>query len=361
MKERILIVDDNQRNITLLGTILHKEDYQINIAMDGMQAIEMVKKAKPDLILLDVMMPILDGYDTCEQLKTNPDSAEIPVIFLTAKTQLEDRIKGFELGAVDYISKPFESRELLSRVRTHLELKQHKDLLKASNQRNLELLHMLCHDIANPLSLILGYLSLLKDVPEKFPKFQNVLNVAAENGLEVIEVARKMIDLDASGIELTTVALDKAVNKAISLAHRQFVQKEITIQAKLRPVHILCDEGSLINTVLYNILTNAIKFSNRGQSIVIDISEPNDKQVCLCIKDEGIGIPKHLLTKLFDINAKVNRQGTENETGTGFAMPLIKKFIEAYGGKLDVISLDIESNPNEHGTQFYFYFEKAKL
>lgn len=359
MKERILIVDDNQRNITVLGTILHQENYQLNIAMDGLEALEMVKKVNPDLILLDVMMPKMDGYQTCEHLKSDPQTKEIPIIFLTAKTQLEDKVKGLDLGAVDYISKPFESRELLSRVRTHLELKRHKDLLKESNQKNLELLHVLCHDIANPLSLIVGYLSLLANAPDKFPQFEKVLNVAAENGLEIIDVARKMLSLDSSGIDLEPVPLDQAVKKAVDLIENRLKEKDLKLNLDLNPQTILCDEASLVNSVILNLLTNAIKFSFRGGSIDIKVAQYETDKVLLQISDHGIGMPEHLLSELFDINAQIHRPGTENEAGTGFAMPMIKKFIDAYQATLKITSLTQQEQPSQCGTTFDIFFKSA--
>ena len=126
---RILVVDDTLKNIQVLGTILRQEDYQINVAQNGLQALESVDNVEPDLILLDVMMPELDGFETCRQLKENPNTRDIPVIFLTAKVETEDIVNGFELGAVDYVTKPFNPAELLSRVQTHLALKSAREKL----------------------------------------------------------------------------------------------------------------------------------------------------------------------------------------------------------------------------------------
>jgi len=124
---RILIVDDTPKNIQLLGSILKSEGYQLNIAQNGLQALDLVKKVKPDLILLDVMMPELDGHETCKRLKGSNETEEIPVIFLTGKTDAEDIMLGFEIGAVDYLPKPFNQKELLIKVKTQLELKLAKD------------------------------------------------------------------------------------------------------------------------------------------------------------------------------------------------------------------------------------------
>ena len=133
-KGMILIVDDTQRNIQVLGSILMKEKYQISVAKNGLEALKVVKNVMPDIILLDIMMPELDGFETCKRLKESDKTKDIPVIFLTAKIETEDIIKGFELGAVDYITKPFNSKELLVRVNTHLDLKYAHEKIKKSEQ-----------------------------------------------------------------------------------------------------------------------------------------------------------------------------------------------------------------------------------
>lgn len=138
--DRILIVDDTPRNIQVLGTILKEQGYQINVAQNGLQALDVVQKVTPDIILLDVMMPELDGFETCQRLKADPATENIPVIFLTAKVETEDVIRGFELGAVDYVTKPFNPTELLARVDTHLTLyKLKRNLEQLVEDRTAEL------------------------------------------------------------------------------------------------------------------------------------------------------------------------------------------------------------------------------
>lgn len=127
-KPLVLIVDDVPKNLQVLGNILRKENYNIAAATSGKQALDMVDKILPDLILLDIMMPDIDGFEVCEKLKSAPRVKDIPVIFLTAKTSTEDIVKGFEVGAVDYLTKPFNSAELLARANTHIELKQARDI-----------------------------------------------------------------------------------------------------------------------------------------------------------------------------------------------------------------------------------------
>ncbi|MFC1708393.1 response regulator, partial [Planctomycetota bacterium] len=131
----VLIVDDNPRNLQVLGPTLREQRYDLTAATDGETALRIAHEAEPDLILLDIMMPGMDGYTVCERLKASPTTAEIPVIFLTARTDTDSLVKGFELGAVDYVTKPFQRQELLSRVSTHLELREARRRLVEKNAK----------------------------------------------------------------------------------------------------------------------------------------------------------------------------------------------------------------------------------
>ncbi len=178
----ILIVDDKPRNIQLLGNILRIENQNVEFALTGEEALEWTKSHSFDLILLDIMMPVMDGYEVCKRLKSNSETAEIPIIFLTAKSDEENIIKGFDLGAVDYIVKPFRKRELIARVSTHLELKHSRDQLKKmaaidgltklynhsfiNNRLSKEISHSFRH--GTPLSIIMFDLDHFKNINDTF-------------------------------------------------------------------------------------------------------------------------------------------------------------------------------------------------
>lgn len=135
IKTLILVVDDNPQNLKVLGNILKDNtSHGLAFAMNGYEALDFVSKEKPDMVLLDIMMPDMDGYEVCQKLRSNPETAEIPVIFITAKTETEDVVKGFKAGGVDYVTKPFHEAELLMRIQTHMELKLSRDLLKEKNR-----------------------------------------------------------------------------------------------------------------------------------------------------------------------------------------------------------------------------------
>ena len=162
-KSLILVVDDISKNLQVVGTLLRKEGYRIVPATSGAQALERVRAETPDLILLDLMMPDMDGLEVCRRLKADPSTLSIPVIFLTASNEMEHLVQGFEVGAVDYVTKPFNPPELLARVRTHLELKHARDTivrygqeLSLLNEEKNEFMGIAAHDLRSPLGTIQG-------------------------------------------------------------------------------------------------------------------------------------------------------------------------------------------------------------
>ncbi len=347
---RILIVDDTPKNIQVLGTILKQEGYQINVARNGMQALEMVDKLPPDLILLDVMMPEMDGFETCKRLKSSSFSENIPIIFLTARTETEDIVRGFELGAIDYITKPFNAVELLVRVRTHLDLKFSKDMIeKVSNERK-ELLHVLCHDLANPFVSIIGLSEIITSY-SKYKELKSYILSAATNGLDLIGLVRDMRALEEHKLMLELFNLSEAIAESCSLLSSRFSKKNINVVINMdKSLNIWAERVSFINSVLNNILTNAVKFSYPGSEIRINAGKTG-KGAEISVRDFGIGMPPELLRDIFDVKKTTSRPGTNEEIGTGFGMPLVKKFTDAYKGTIEVFSKEENASSDNHGTE----------
>ena len=364
----VLLVDDVPKNLQVLGSTLSKEGYRIAAAMNGKKALEMIEKTRPDLILLDVMMPEMDGFETCQILKSRPETRDIPVIFLTAKTETEDIIKGFELGAVDYISKPFNSSELLVRVRTHLDLQEKKEQLaeqneiisRISNERK-ELLHVLCHDLSNPFSSIVSIMEIVKFAPD-YQEWKKHLLTLAHNGLDIIALIRKIraIEDKKMDLQLNPVKLNLLVDDSHLALSPKFQQKKIQLESDIdESIQVMVEEVSFLNSVLNNIFTNAIKFSFPEGKISIT-AKVQQGVVTFTVRDYGIGIPEKLLNDLFNINKATSRDGTEGEPGTGFGMPLIKKFVEAYGGSIRVESKEKSDDNPDHGTSIILTLQEAK-
>jgi two-component system, sensor histidine kinase and response regulator len=349
----ILIVDDTVENIQVLGGILRESGFEINVARNGRQALDSVAAIPPDLILLDIMMPVMDGFETCTQLKANAETRGIPVIFLTAKTETEDIVRGFQIGAVDYIVKPFNPEELLVRVNTHLDLKFSREIILRQNAERQELIHILCHDLTNPISFIAGMLQIADDRPEILIKKKDLLVKATNNCLNIIELVRRMRALEEGklGLRLTPVDLNSAVTESMLQLQQRFDEKRIEAVLKLAPsLMVRADRTSLVNSVLNNILTNALKFSYPGTKIIIE-GHRQGQVVQLTVTDSGIGMSPKLLQSIFELGVTTSREGTSGENGTGFGMPLIKKFVTAYGGTIEVSSTEKTKAAETHGTQ----------
>lgn len=354
----LLIVDDNPNNIQLLKAILSLRGYQLLIAKNGVQALEYVKTVLPDLIIMDIMMPEMDGFEACQHLKGNPATQNIPIIFLTAKTHIDDIMKGFELGAVDYITKPFSTNELMARVEIHLKLKFSQDMVIKQRNELREMVQILCHDLSNPLGAVMTSFELSEFDPDYLNQNKELITSYIKRQYEIIGMVRDLraIAEKRSTLNLTAVDVLTAIKDSIETLHFRFKDKRITIEMDFDDhLQVIAERVSLVNSVFNNLLTNAIKFSYPDSTIYIS-GKQRGRLVEISIKDQGIGIPESMMDKIFDIDRTTTRYGTQGEKSTGFGMPLVKKFITAYGATLEVISKDEEIYPDDHGTTITLKF-----
>lgn len=328
--------------------------------MSGKEALDFMTVHLPDLILLDIMMPELNGFEVCKTLKADKKFQDIPIIFLTAKTETDDIVKGFNLGASDYITKPFNSAELLSRVATHIENKRNREIILEQNREQKELLHILCHDLYNPFAAIHSSLEIIREDPNSLDTIINLIDKSSSNGMQMIDLVRQMRALmeKESLLELTSLNLSASFLEAVSLLKNRLTAKQIKLDIQIpNHIHIIGEDVSLKNSVINNILTNAIKFSYAGSDISVT-TEETEKEVRLIITDHGIGIPETILQQIFDIKKATSRVGTEQEMGTGFGMPLVEKFMTVYGGAIQISSKEEKEFPNESGTIVTLIFKK---
>jgi CheY-like chemotaxis protein len=349
----ILVVDDNPRNLQLLGTILTENDYETAVFLSGAQALEFAQKELPDLILLDIMMPEMDGYEVCVRLKKEERTRDIPVIFLTAKKEPEDVVMGFDTGGADYVTKPFNQVELLARIQNQLEIKMGREIVVQQRNRNRELLHVLFHDLKNPLCHIVSVLDMINDDETLFEKMLPYLRISAANGLDIIKLVKEISILDEgkADLELASYRLIDLVEEAVSILYNQRSTKSIQFKIDIdSTLMVVVERTSFINSVLNNIFTNAIKFSFENSSVRVYARQDGDK-IILTIRDEGIGMPAPILRDIFDINKATSRNGTAGEVGTGFGMPLVKKFLSAYGGDIEISSTEKTEQSGGHGTE----------
>ncbi len=350
-KSYILIVDDQPQNIQLIGTLL-RPYYQLSVTDNGHKAISIAKSKLPDLILLDVMMPEISGYEVCEELKKDPATKDIPIIFLTAKHESEDIVKGFKLGAVDYIIKPFNKDEILVRISTHLRLKasekmliQKNEELKMLNSQKDKFFSIIAHDLRGPLSGLVGLSEILCNELPKLPQEEamDLLSSIRESADKLSKLLDNLLQWSRVQIGLVkftpvNVILHTLLEQNIDLLKETANRKEIKI-FNHTPKNIRADiDVDMFNTIIRNFLTNAIKFSYRKGNITVNTTQNENGEIIVSVKDEGTGISKENIEKLFKINEKVFSPGTEGEPSTGLGLLLCRDLAEKMGGSVEVIS-----------------------
>jgi len=340
----ILVVDDNKENMKLAGGILKENGYKIAIALDGDSALKTMKKNAFDLILLDVMMPGIDGYEVCRQIKSNEDLKEIPVIFFTAKNQQKDVIEGFKAGGVDYVTKPFQKEELLARVNTHVELKQSRDNLIELNATKDRLFSIIGHDLRGPIG---GFKTIVELLISGFDltnteKLTEVLLLIKESSSATYELLGNLLSWAKSQRNEIIFLPEKVMLYEIVLSITRLFseitnEKQINIINNIPQNTTIFADRNMLTTVLRNLISNAIKFTPNKKQIQI-FTTKNKTEHTITIKDEGNGITKKNLSKLFKDKEYITTTGTNGEKGSGLGLILCKDFIEKHQGEIWVES-----------------------
>jgi len=373
-RPRILVVDDNPENVELLEAYLARAGYDLDSASDGQAALRRVREAPPDLILLDIMMPVLDGYAVCERLKGDEATVFIPIVLLTALRDPEDKLRGIEVGADDFLTKPFSPPELLTRVKSLLRIKGLHDQLEAYNrlleqkvaERTAELevalkelrqldqlksdfLANISHELRTPLTPIKGYLTLLRD------ENMGPLTAGQRRGLGVIEASvdrlHKLIEellafvrIDRGRMQLRieevpSVQVAEAALARIAPAARER-SHSLSLEVPADLPKVLADREEL-GRVLSLLLDNAVKFTNPGGRIALRArTVPRDDRVGVefSVTDSGIGIPEDQRERIFDRFYQVDASPTREHGGTGLGLAIAKQVIEAHGAIVRVQS-----------------------
>jgi two-component system sensor histidine kinase/response regulator len=350
-KNLILVVDDNPENLKVLGQIVRKKGHNLTFAQDGEGALLSIKSKKPDLILLDIMMPNMDGYEVCKRLKENVDTKDIPIIFLTARAEQEDIIKGLELGAMDYVTKPFNARELLVRVGTHLDLKNARDTI-AHQKKDLEIANaakdkffsIIAHDLGNLFNGLLSFSDILtnKTIALSEREKEEFLGIIQESSQQGFALLRNL--LEWSRVQTGRIHfqpeyqnLKGVVDANIVLLRGNIKAKNINMLSDISPSLEVFADSNMFNTVIRNILSNAVKFTPEEGKITVS-ARKNGKFAKISVTDTGIGIADSELPKLFKIDVNYTTLGTNKEKGTGLGLILCKEFVEKNGGEIWVES-----------------------
>lgn len=345
---KILIVDDVMSNVLLLKVLLTNEKFAIATASNGRQALEQVEKENPDLVLLDVMMPDMSGFEVAQHLKSNPNTADIPIIFLTALNSTADIVKGFQVGANDFISKPFNKEELIIRVTHQISLVAAKRLILSKTeelQRTIagrdKLYSVIAHDLRSPMGSIKMVLNMLiLNLPsEKIgAEMYELLTMANQTTEDVFSLLDNLLEWTKSQIgKLNVVYQDvdlvEVTDGVIEIFSMVASLKKIRIH-EMKPEKMMVNADiDMLKTVVRNLLSNAIKFSKENSEVLVKMEEV-DGMAVVSVQDYGCGISEEGQKKLLHTDTHFSTFGTNNEEGSGLGLLLCKDFVVKNGGKL---------------------------
>jgi signal transduction histidine kinase len=336
MKEQVLIVEDGHDTVELLRYNLQKEDYQTVIARTGAEAINAVQRHMPDVVLLDVMLPELNGWDVCRILRESAKSKSVPIIMLTALSAEDARIKALTLGADDFLSKPFSLRELSLKIRKLIDQQQTIKRLRAKEQEYDTSMRYLVHELKNSMNVIGGF-SALGLRKEEARDYLRTINVAAVHAESLLNDASLLSRLEQQRESLPMCPLDigPMVEDVVDIFRDTARKRQIEIVIMNNASSHIAGNSTAVRQVLMNLLSNAVKYNRYGCKVWITVEEINN-QIDIAVKDEGDGIPRDQIPRIFDKFYRVT--GNEQIKGAGLGLYVVKLLIESMDGKIRAVS-----------------------
>ena len=379
----VLVVDDEPNNLEVMTRFLEDEGFRVVTARDGAEALLAVPEHSPDLILLDVMMPAPEGYEVCRRLKSDPATAQIPVVIVTALSGISERIVGARVGADEFLSKPFDHIELITRARALLQKKRYHDQLLAHSaelerrvdERTAELQQALdelrqldrlqsefianaSHELRTPLLHVKGYIDLLADgalgdLTDKQSEGLAVAQAAVGHLEQVVEDVMDFNSLHETRLALEPVSLADVCRNVLHATSALAARRRIAVDLRLPAgsSRVLADRVALTR-VLRHLLENAIKFGPLDQAVVLAL-EPIGEVVRVSVRDNGLGLSPHEIERIFDVFYQVDGSITRRAGGLGVGLALVKKLVQAHGSDVQVTS-----EPGR-GSCFWFDLKRA--
>lgn len=356
-KPVILLVDDQPRNLQLLGNALFNNGYDVALASSGREALDLIAESAPDLVLLDVMMPDMDGFEACEKLKSSGMAPDLEVIFVTAKTQREDLLRGFDVGGVDYITKPIQIPEVLARVKSQISLKFAKDELRQANRKlsrviedQQRFLSILSHDVRAPLYGINHLLYDGYNHSDELSKHDllDILRTCEDSSRRLASFFEDTLvwaSSETGGYEEAAepISLLDSFELAKSLLSSLFNQKEVNLVAEIEEGLAVVGKPNALGTVIRNLISNAVKYSKTGGKVIFRCERDGDR-VRISVIDYGVGISPDRIQELFDPDKRQSTLGTDREKGAGLGLFLCQSLVENLGGRLQVQSEENEGS-----------------
>jgi signal transduction histidine kinase len=346
----ILVVDDTPANLQVLVGMLKERGHRVRPVLDGRLALRAAKAEVPDLVLLDINMPDMNGFEVCEQLKADPKTADTPVIFISGNTETVDKVRAFSVGGVDYVTKPFQMAEVEARVATHLELRRKRRELQESYEalRRLEILrdslvHMVVHDLRSPLAAISASLEVIKWDAEEQHRVELASDV--EMALHATRTIIRLVNsvLDVSKMEGAEMRLQFALCDVAAVARESVDELESLVGTRRlvrdwpdEPVMALVDRD-VVARIMQNLLGNALKFTPTTGVITVSV-EANDDMVRVAVTDTGPGIPREYRERVFEKFGQVEAASRGQKSSTGLGLTFCRLAVEAHHGRIGVDS-----------------------
>ncbi len=366
----ILIVDDELDNLHVLSQTLSQQGYKVRGVVKGELALRAARSGQVDLILLDVRMPELNGYSICQQLKADPATAPIPVLFLSALDRAEDKVQAFQMGGADYITKPFQVEEVLARIEHQLTIRCLQQQLQTQNQRlqaeirerreaeeaaaraaqskSLFLANM-SHELRTPLNAILGFTQVLqrdRSLTHEHQEYLAIINHSSEHLLELIDDILNLAKIEAGVVTYNERSCDlyQLLDGLEDMFQMKVMQKGIALHVQIDPdvPKSIRTDAQKLRSCLTNLLGNAVKFTEQGQIVLSASAQPptalgDPYEIHFAMSDTGCGIDADELDKLFGIFVQTE-SGRASAEGTGLGLSITKHFVELLGGTINAES-----------------------
>lgn len=371
LQATIMVVDDTPANLRLLNQMLVKQGFRVKMFPAGRLALRAAARTPPDLFLLDIMMPEMDGYEVCRRLKADPALREIPVLFISALADPADKINAFSAGGVDYVTKPFQEEEVFARIATHLRLhrqqieiaaqkqavQQNYEQLQDLEKQRDQLVHMIVHDMRSPLMAASGGLELLQEqIPGDDAATLELWQMSKDAVHKLIAMCNGLLDvsrLEAGQMPVQREPCDLALlaAEAVAATKLQADFTALTVHTELEPVRVVADKD-LLHRVLVNLLTNAIKHTPKRGTITVRTKVAEDG-VRVEVADTGPGIPEEYHKKIFDKFGQVEGRKDGRKHSSGLGLTFCQLAVEAHDG-----TIGVESEVGK-GSTFWFTLPKG--
>ncbi|WP_242833863.1 response regulator [Desulfosporosinus sp. OT] len=350
----ILLVDDTPEHIETAVTVLRENNFRVRIATKGSTAFKLIEQHQPDIILLDVYMPEQDGFEICRIIKTESDYSSIPIIFLTSSNDAESIKKGFDLGAQDYVVKPFNTSELLARVHTHIKLKKQTESLIKANKELDSFCYTVAHDLKAPLlslSKLTEYLAL--DYSDRLDfEGRELVDDIQNKSTEIIQLVNHLLELSRMSempMNIEHINLEQLFGEVFNELIR--LEPERNIEFIIKPLPLIQGDPVMIKLLVINILTNALKYTRNQKKAHIKVTFiDNETRFIISVEDNGAGFDMRYASRLFSVFQRLHSQNEFEGSGVGLA--IVQKILKRHHGLAWI------TGKVDEGATFYFSIPK---